>query len=226
MTNQDIIFASIVGSKLFKTSQNLTLFQNNNQVLNAPTYNNFGNLNKADTPLSKDQQFFPLGFQFDENGLIWWFPFEPLISVNGKNIVTRQSVTKRQEAISNKNIVGLEDLPKGGADYFGTLKNMRPDDYEIKISGILFGENERGNAHDCYPRHDLQKLVKFMTSKTHIWVYSPVLELLGINKIAVEEFSLPFTKGENTQAYEIKAFSDSGKYQLEALNGTFNKFKH
>ena len=39
-------------------------------------------------------------------------------------------------------------------------------------------------------------------------VYCEPLQLLGINRIVIEEMSFPFTKGENVQAYEISALSD------------------
>jgi hypothetical protein len=236
MTNQDIIFASIVGNKLFKTSQNLILVQNNleKRVLPTPprqiknnsksvinySFIEFENLNKSDPKTSNENQFFPLGFQFNENGLIWWFPYEPLISVKGSNLIERNAISKYQ-ASDSSNKPDIEFLTKMNLNTGGTLKNIRQNDCEITITGILFGENERGNAADCYPRHDLQKLAQYLTSKSHIRVYSPVFELLEINNIVIEAFSFPFTKGENTQAYEIKAFSDSGKYKMQALNGTF-----
>ena len=66
----------------------------------------------------------------------------------------------------------------------------------------------RGSYEDCYPRADFEKLKKAITNSKEIWINCPPLELLGINKIVIDEFSYPFTKGENVQAYEIKACSD------------------
>ena len=57
-----------------------------------------------------------------------------------------------------------------------------------------------------------------MTAPRALKVYSPPLELLGINRIVIESFSFPFSKGEDVQAYEIKAFSDFDHKLLLDIN--------
>ncbi len=59
-----------------------------------------------------------------------------------------------------------------------------------------------------FPREDFQQLKNILTTANVVEVQSPPLEMLGINRIAIESFDFPFTKGENVQAYEIKAVSD------------------
>lgn len=54
----------------------------------------------------------------------------------------------------------------------------------------------------------MQELMQFLVSVGSLFVYSHPLEILGINHIVIEDYSFPFTKGENVQAYEIKAISD------------------
>ena len=54
----------------------------------------------------------------------------------------------------------------------------------------------------------VQKLKEVLTHAKQVKVNCAPLELLGINDIVIDDFSFPFTKGENVQAYEIKACSD------------------
>ena len=79
----------------------------------------------------------PLRFQQEESGAKeWLFPTEPMISLNGQNILTRRHVSK------------------------GTIKGSikerwTQDDYSVRIEGILFGEDGK------YPEADVAKLRSF-----------------------------------------------------------------
>jgi hypothetical protein len=42
-----------------------------------------------------------------------------------------------------------------------------------------------------------------------IYIFCHPLEAVGIIKVVVEDFTFPFTKGENVQAYDLKLTSDS-----------------
>lgn len=211
MGNQDILFASLVGSKIVEMIPRLTSVQNelmkhvlppipflpfrNDEGVIDVSAEEYLNLWEADKPLSKEQQFFPLSLSIDKGATWFRLPYEPLISISGKNVIAKRRVAKRNSENSKQ--------------LTGTIKERwSQDDYEITITGVLMGALLRGNYEDCFPRVDFEKLKRVLTHAKHIKVACPPLELLGINSIVIDDFSLPFTKGENVQAYEIKACSD------------------
>jgi hypothetical protein len=110
-------------------------------------------------------------------------------------------------SISSKNNIVRRNVAK--ATHEGTVKERwSRDDYSITITGVLIGSLLTGSVEDCYPIFDFMELKKIMTIDTVVQVQCEPLQLLGINQIVIEDFSFPFTKGENVQAYEIKAYSD------------------
>ena len=210
MTNQDILFASLVGSKVLKVVPALREVNNEmmkrvlppipflpiqntenvKQIENTISYDVW----KADTPLVEEKQFFPLSFSID--GDTWFLlPYEPNVSVNGKNTLIRRNVAK-WNAEHSKNLKG------------SIKERWSQDDYEIMITGALYGSELLGKPEDCFPVRDFEKLKEYLTHSKEVYVSCFPLEKLGINKIAIEDFSFPFTKGENVQAYSIKAYSD------------------
>jgi hypothetical protein len=214
MNNNDILFASLMGSKAIERLEKNIVFDNQltKHVLPPipflPFQNDTGiasvsssvSTNKwsANQPLSQDQQYFPLLFSFSENGAKWLFPFEPLINVSGSNIIAKRKVAKKATG--------------------GTIKERwAQNDYQITITGILIGAIEKGNYEETYPRASMRKLFDFIKSVGFVYVFSDLLNTLGILKIVVEDYRFPFTKGENVQAFEIKAISDNGYRLLTEL---------
>ena len=212
MDNNDILFASLVGSKIVEMVPRLTAVQNElmKHVLPPLPFLPFRNSEgiavvektndeqftwEADRPLSEEQQFFPLSMSIDEGKTYFRLPYEPLISITGKNVIVKRRVAKLSSENSNQ--------------LTGTIKERwSQDDYEITITGVLMGSLLKGNVADCFPIADFEKLKKVLTHAKQIKVNCAPLELLGINDIVIDDFSFPFTKGENVQAYEIKACSD------------------
>ena len=73
-----------------------------------------------------------------------------------------------------------------------------------------------GSVENTFPRSDFEKLKKYCTSPTGLQVRCTLFEMLGIDYIVVEDFTFPFSKGENVQAYDIKAVSDfTSEFLLE-----------
>lgn len=208
MDNREILFASLVGTKVAESIPRFSVIQNElaKHVLPPIPFLPLQNVDKlkkakssvaieqlwwhSDSAPKADQQFFPLSFSLTENGQKYLLPYETMISINGKNQVVKRSVAKGNM------------LP-------GKIKERwAQDDYEITITGVLIGDYELGDVRDCFPWRDFEKLRDFLLKPQAIYVFCEPLRLLGINKIVIEEFSFPFTKGENVQAYEIKAVSD------------------
>jgi hypothetical protein len=129
----------------------------------------------------------PISVKLQSEENYWLFPVEPLISIDGKNIIIKRNVAKRK--------VGS-----------GTIKEYwTQDDWTINISGLI---TDSGINYD-YPREDILSLIKYCTAKEPLDVKCAPLELIGINRIVIESYSLPFTKGPENQNYTIVAYSDT-----------------
>ncbi len=150
----------------------------------------------SDKPLLESNQFFPLSFKKASDKNYWLLPWEPLINIEAKNIITKRYVAK------------------GGKNHIGSIKERwSTDDYQITITGAFIGDKMRGIAAQTYPRKDMEKLKDYLLTPEALEVKCELLQILGINRIVIESVNFPFTKGENVQAYEIKAVSDF-PYQL------------
>lgn len=126
---------------------------------------------------------FPLRFQLEESGAQeWLFPMEPMISVNGQNILVRRNVSKGKIRGSIK-------------------ERWTQDDYSVRIEGILMGMDGK------YPEADVAKLRSFCEAG-HVKALNPLLEIFGISQLAIESWDIPFTSGTINQNYTIQAYSD------------------
>ncbi len=125
----------------------------------------------------------PLRFQLEESGAKeWLFPVEPMISLNGQNILVRRHVNK------------------------GTIKGSikerwTQDDYTVRIEGILMSREGK------YPNEDVATLKDFCEAG-HVKALCPLLEIFGISQLAIESWDIPFTTGLTNQNYTITAYSD------------------
>lgn len=234
MNNNDILFAALVGTKLMSIKERLVYVENGidknvlpsinflpirsakNNVVQSDENDLKYEVWKEPTAVNPEKQFFPLGLSYKQkDGTFsepWYLPFEPMITIEGRNTLTRKSVSKTTEVsipLFGANVdIAEHRLPLGYTR--GTVKErLSPDDYVISVTGILFGKALIGNREDCFPVADFEKLRNILESKSEVQVFSFPLEKLGINYIAIEGFSFPFTKGENTQAYHFTAYSDT-----------------
>lgn len=125
----------------------------------------------------------PLRFQLEESGSKeWLFPLEPMISLNGQNILTRRHVSK--------------------GTIMGSIKERwTQDDYTVRIEGLLMGEDGK------YPEEDVSRLKAFCEAG-HVKALNPLLEIFGISQLAIESWDIPFTSGTTNQNYTIQAYSD------------------
>ncbi len=220
LSNNEILYASILGSKVVEQIPRFALVENELSKHVVPSipflpFKNKITVNEADsseinssnnwkaTAPNIDGQFFPLSFRkvlaTNPESEPWYtFPYEPMINISGKNKIVRRSVAKAQ-------------------NFIGTIKEYwSQDDYEISITGALIGAIQLGSVQDCYPINDFEKLRDYCTSPLGVQVKCEPFQLLGIDYLIVEDFQFPFTKGENVQAYELKCYSDfSADFLLE-----------
>lgn len=125
---------------------------------------------------------FPL--QMRISGSDWWtLPMEPLITVNGTNVIIKKQISK--------------------GNVRGSIKERwTQGDYQLNIEGALI------NLHgDDYPWDDVRRLKEHCEAAS-VEVACPLFEAFSINRIVIEDYSFPFTSGRQSQAYRITASSD------------------
>lgn len=124
----------------------------------------------------------PLSMRLE--GEEWWqLPYEPIITINGKNIITKKQVAK--------------------AKVRGSIKERwSQDDYQISINGVFINPEGTG-----YPDEDVRELRR-LCEAAKVQVMCPLFEIFSIDQIVIEDFNFPFTSGPQNQAYSIQASSD------------------
>jgi hypothetical protein len=211
LTNQNILLASLLGSKIAKKLPRFEAVQNElaKHVLPPIPFLPLQKQAKVEPPeeyewdadyivmpthIPEEQQFFPVKFRKINDTQWYLLPYEPMITISGKNNIVKREVAKKR---ADKN-------------FYGSIKEYwNQGDYEITITGAMYGAIETGSIEDCFPIEQFKNLKEFMLNPEGIEINCYPLNLLDITKVVIEEFSFPFTKGENVQAYEIKAVSDS-----------------
>lgn len=132
---------------------------------------------------------FPLSIKLTDSSDWWLLPTEPIITISGGTILVRRNVAK----LSNKDKA-----------LRGSIKERwSQDDYSISIDGLFTRHDEWK-----YPQDDVRKLRGILEARKAIDVKCQLFEIFGIGRIVAEKFDFPFTKGEENQAYSIKAYSD------------------
>ena len=210
-TNENILLASLMGSKVVEQIPRFEAVQNEISkhvlpplrflpILNQPVKvgypdyrveNNEDELWRNDESVSEDNQFFPFSFKSSKDENWWLLPWEPMINIAGGNIIVKRNIAK-----AGKNLIG------------SIKERWSTDDYEITITGAFYGDKMLGKSSQTYPRYEMEKLRDYLLTAEAIEVLCEPLQILNINKIVIEAVSFPFTKGENVQAYEIRAISD------------------
>lgn len=143
--------------------------------------------------------FFQCPLSFDIDGVEWRLPVDPLISVNGKNVIKRRYVSKA-----------------GKDGRRGSVKECwSQDDYDITIAGVLIAED---NASLIEMLNNLQKVYQKAEAVSVYCEFLNNANTFGIQKIAIESYDFPFTKGMENQSFTIKAYSDDSYELLEEIN--------
>jgi hypothetical protein len=128
---------------------------------------------------------FPLEIKKPDEHDFWLLPWEPLITIVGKNTIVKRNVAKKK--------------------YRGSIKEYwSQDDYSVNIGGILMS----ADSDDIYPKDDVRRLRGLCEAQAELEVISPLLNIYDIFRIVVEDFDFPFTKGASAQTYTLKCSSD------------------
>lgn len=112
----------------------------------------------------------------------WLLPYEPMISIVGKNIITKRYVNKGRVRGSIK-------------------ERWTQDDYAVKVEGILMSQGTK------YPDADVARLRK-LCEAGQVIALSPLLEVFGITRLVIEQWEIPHTSGEANQNYSLRCVSD------------------
>lgn len=212
LTNENILLASLMGSKVVEQIPRFAAVQNEaakhvlppvrflpiiNQPVKVgyPSYevkNDDDLMWKNDPVISEENQFFPFSFRSSKDKNWYLLPWEPMINISGSNTIIKRNIAKQ-----DKSLIG------------SVKERWSTNDYEITITGAFYGDKMIGKAAQTYPRRDMEKLRDYLLTAEAIEVLCEPLQILNINKIVIESVNFPFTKGENVQAYEIRALSDT-----------------
>lgn len=120
----------------------------------------------------------------DGNSKWWLLPWEPYITVQGKNIIIKRNVAK--------------------ATLGGSIKERwATDDYDIKIEGYFFNPES-----SIYPKRDVSRLSEICEAAEPIDVWCELFEAVNITSMVIESWEFPFTKGESSQDWVINGCSD------------------
>jgi hypothetical protein len=139
----------------------------------------------------------PLSIKLENEPQWWKLPFDPVISVSGKNIIIRRNVLKTDKNSNRR----------------GSIKETwSQDDYEINIAGVFIGEDGKR------PEDDLRKLRTYFEAREPVLVACELFTVFDIKKLAIESCELPFTKGVENQMFTIKGYSDD-MYELFIKEG-------
>lgn len=136
----------------------------------------------------------PLKIKWASEQSWWQFPIEPVVTVSGKNVLIKRNVLKSS----------YSDVMRRGS----VIEQWMQDDYEVTISGLFIGSGGK------LPEDDLRTLRKYCEGREAIEVFSPLLTIFKITRLAIEEYQLPFTKGLENQMFTIKATTDDWKDSL------------
>ncbi len=114
----------------------------------------------------------------------WEVPTEPMISIRGGHRIIRRYPNRST---------------KGGS----IKERWSSDDYGITIKGALINFKE-----EKYPEDQVKRLREVCEYKGSVKVENTLFRIFGIERIVINNYDIPFTKGLPIQSYTINAYSD------------------
>lgn len=139
--------------------------------------------------IERNESCWSVSMRWEDESAWWQLPFEPVVSINGRNEIVKRNVMK----------VASSDIKRRGS-----VKELWCQaDYQITISGFLIGED-----WEDYVETQIRKLKAYCEGRKSILVSSLIFTAYDITKISIESYDFPFTAGSENQRYTIKAVSD------------------
>lgn len=129
---------------------------------------------------------FILSTEIDDDG--YRLPTDPLISVSGSNQIVRRYVAKSERR--------------------GSIKELWcQDDFQVTISGVIIGEEDFEN---------IKRILTYCQAVESVKISCPLLnEAFDIQRLAIESFNFPHTKGTDNYQFTIRAYSDDNYLILD-----------
>lgn len=126
-----------------------------------------------------------------EDGTDYDFPLDPILSVNGKNVIARRYVAK-------------------GSQYGTVKESWNVDDWDITIAGVIIGATPE-DLH--YMMQDLREVLESgeVLGVKNSWLNDGY----GITQLVIDSWQFPHTKGLTNQSYTIRCYSDTSINILE-----------
>ena len=120
-------------------------------------------------------------------------PIDPMIGVDSKNIITRRYVAR--------------------GSMRGSIKeSWSQDDWSVAIEGLLIGTDDNKLIDQVFALRSIFSKAEALTVENYV-----LNKLFGIERIVVESYAFPHTKGLDNQIYQIKAYSDETYQLLEEI---------
>jgi hypothetical protein len=113
------------------------------------------------------------------------FPYEPLVSVRGRKIITRRAIAKRKAIGSVKELWSV-------------------DDWEISIEGDLYNPEFEG-----FPTELVSTLNGIYMSTKMLSISCALTDAIGVYNMCMEYLELPHTPGIQRQRFYIRGYSDN-----------------
>lgn len=117
-------------------------------------------------------------------GFEWQFPLEPIVSISGGNML----------------IMRYPNRPNGQGSH---KERWAKKDYTVTVKGVLVDL-----ADENYPADQISALRRFFDHEGSIKADNTLFRLFGFEYIAIEDFDIPFTEGQNMQEFSFTCYSD------------------
>lgn len=113
----------------------------------------------------------------------WRLPFEPIVTITGSKRIVKTVIS--------------------GSGRRGTVKELICDnDFKLTIQGMFIGKQ----GH--YPTDDITRLKQIIDKPASLEFESIISDLMGVEKVVIEDYKFPHTKGGANQAYQLDLNSD------------------
>ena len=139
-----------------------------------------------------EQKRVPVTFLLPSTGKIFTLPLDPLVSISGKNDLVCRNVARYD------------------GEARGSIKEKwRTGDWNITIAGVLIA------GEDTSLFQYIDRLRQYIEADENIKLICPYInDGYRIDRIVIESYDFPFTKGEENQTYTLKCKSDDERTNL------------
>ena len=152
-------------------------------------------IKQSEVRFGETQYVVPLRLALSSNpDDMFTLPLDPVVSVNGSNTIVKREVAK--------------------SEIRGTVKEKwNQNDLSISVSGVLTttDPDDSSKTVDGYA----QRLLHFLLADEALIIECDVVNnVLDVQRVVVEKFDFPFTKGVENQSFSFTLVSDDS-YNLE-----------